>query len=96
MSDKLKPSEVEIVGNWLFDGKQMRADENERRIDWLTKNLLKEVATDGSGWETLYRDPHDGRLWERTFPHGAMQGGGPRKLWNISEEEARRKYAFTK
>jgi hypothetical protein len=72
------------------------ADENELRIDWLTKDVLEEIATDRSGWEKLYRDPHDGRLWERTFPDGSMQGGGPKKLWNISTEEARQKYTFAK
>jgi hypothetical protein len=96
VSDKLNSSEVEIVGAWLFDGQRASADENELRIDWLTKNFLEEIATDWSGWETLYRDPSDGRFWECTFPHGATQGGGPKKLWNISEEVARRKYTSTK
>ena len=94
MSAKLKALEVEIVGAWLSDGNRAIADENELRIDWLTKDVLEEIATDQSGWEKLYCDPQDGRLWERTFPNSSMHGGGPKKLWNISEEEARQKYTF--
>jgi len=96
VSGKLNSSEVEIVGAWLSDENCVIADENELRIEWLTKNVLEEIATDRSGWGRLYRDPSDGRLWERTFPNGSMQGGGPKKLWNINREEAQEKYTFAK
>jgi hypothetical protein len=43
-------------------------------------------------WETLYRDPSDGRYWERTYPSGELHGGGPPALRCMTADEARRKY----
>jgi hypothetical protein len=86
----IRPDETEIVGSWIFNDNRMYADSAEA----LTGNYLQKLANDSSGWETLYRDPHDGRLWELTYPHGSMQGGGPKKLWNITNEIARQKYGF--
>ncbi|MBW2453417.1 MAG: hypothetical protein JRI68_02850, partial [Deltaproteobacteria bacterium] len=45
-------------------------------------------------WKTLFRDPSDGRLWERTYPEGHLQGGGPPMLSTVTEEQARRRYTF--
>ena len=45
-----------------------------------------------AGWETLYRDPRDGRLWELTYPQSEMHGGGPRRLHVLSRDEAAAKY----
>jgi hypothetical protein len=45
-----------------------------------------------SAWETLYRDPNDGRYWERTYPHSDWHGGGPPCLTKITFDAAKEKY----
>ena len=67
-----------------------------RRIHYLVTHRLARLDTDESGWETLYRDPQDSRLWEHTYPHSGMHGGGPPALHVISPQAAAAKYgAFT-
>jgi len=92
----IEPTEHEITGRWLFDGRQMQADDACRRIEWLTSSLLRKVADsrDYGAWETLFRDTRDGRLWERTYPQGELHGGGPPRLAVIAESDAHRKYDF--
>ena len=68
-------------------------DENTDRIKWLCKEVLQEVATDFSGWETLFRDPASGLLWERTFEQGAMHGGGPPSLRQTEPALAAERYS---
>jgi len=41
---------------------------------------------------TLYRDPDDGRYWERTYPQSELHGGGPPELRVLATEDARQKY----
>jgi len=93
---RLRPEETELVGKWIFDGKTTREDDTAQRIQHLTANALEQLAVSKAygAWETLFRDPTDGRLWERTYPQGELQGGGPPKLTIISETEARKKYDF--
>ena len=55
-------------------------------------SALQKVGHDSSGWETLYRDPATGDLWEVTYPYSEMHGGGPRRLQAISLADARAKY----
>src|ERR1700723_3459159 len=50
------------------------------------------IAESTSGWEALYRDPSDGRYWERTYPQSETHGGGPPQLSTITLDEAERKY----
>jgi len=47
--------------------------------EWIESKLEK-VRHDSSGWLALYRDRMSGELWELSFPHGEMHGGGPRLL----------------
>lgn len=90
----IQKTEVELVGQWrLIDGK-MQENEVNKRIDWLIENHLQRLASDDSGWEVLYQDPTDNRLWELTFPMGEMQGGGPKSLKNISPLQAKEKYSI--
>ena len=86
----IEPTESEITENWVMEGKRVVGDQNVERIEWLIKVHLQRVA--GGGWETLYRDPSDGRFWELTYPRGEMHGGGPRQLIQISVSEAEVKY----
>jgi hypothetical protein len=94
LSMKLKPSEVELVGKWLTVNNQVRGDETSDRIQWLTTHHLRKVASSKQWgeWETLFEDPDDGRMWERTYPQSEMQGGGPPRLSVLSLEKAKVKY----
>jgi Immunity protein 27 len=93
MLEKLRPDERQLIGNWIqIDGKIV-GDETCERIDFLTETYLEKIGFGEYGaWEILYRDPEDGRFWERTFPHSGWQGGGPPALINLSETEAKGKY----
>jgi hypothetical protein len=73
----------------VVDGRVM-ADANWKWIDELVASRLVKVA--GGGWETLYRDRVDDRLWELDYPEGSLHGGGPPRLRRLSEDDARAKY----
>ncbi len=93
---KLRPEETVLVGAWVEKGGTVRSDAVAERIKYLIDSELEFVA-DGEeygAWETLYRDPQDNRLWERTYPQSGMHGGGPPLLRYLSESEARSKYKF--
>lgn len=94
---KLRPDEVDLVGGWLDLEGVVRADAVCERIAELTSRVLVRVAASEryGDWETLFRDPTDGRLWERTYPQGGIQGGGPPRLSLISREAACSKYGVT-
>ena len=91
---KLQPDETLLIGNWITENGKARADAVCERIAWLIANHLKKVSDhpQSGAWETLYRDPADGRLWERTYPQGEMQGGGPPQLGWLPKESATQKY----
>ena len=91
--DVIEPQETEIVGHWVEGPSGVEADANCRRIESLVRDYLVFVARSSSGWETLFRDPADGRLWERTYPQSEMHGGGPPSLGAISAKEAGERYA---
>ncbi len=91
---KLAPAETDLTGQWVLKGDAIVADETCRRIDWLINHDLVLVGTDPSGCHDLYRDPQDGRLWERTWPQSEMHGGGPPRLACVTIDEARKKYTI--
>ena len=68
------------------------ADDVDARIFWLVSRRLEPQATANGGWDQLFRDPRDGRLWELTFPQGSLHGGGPRQLACITHQAAAAKY----
>src|ERR1700735_4366271 len=88
----LRPDETELTGHWRVVAGNTIADETCERIQQLVRERLVKIATDNSGWQTLYRDPQDSRLWELTYPQGAMQGGGPPKLTCVSVQRAKAVY----
>ena len=90
----MQPNETVLTGQWLLDGERVVADETCERIEWLIDCRLEQLAKHSSGWETLYRDPRDGRLWEHTYPQGEMNGGGPPQLQVISSDAAAFKYGI--
>ena len=92
--DKLQLEETKLVGEWLFDGEVVVANQTCKRIEWLIDEVLEKAATSDEfgAWETLFRDKDDGRYWEQTYPKSEMHGGGPPSQVCISEAEARKKY----
>jgi Immunity protein 27 len=87
---KLRPSETELVGKSVMVDGLVRRDETCNRIEWLTTNHLEQVAVSKqSGVETLFKNPDDGRYWERTYPLSEMHGSGPPRLSTLSFEQAR-------
>lgn len=62
------------------------------RIFRLTENYLQKIID--NGWERLYIDPADNRLWELIYPKSEMHGGGPPLLRNIDRDMAISKYGI--
>jgi hypothetical protein len=91
-SASLRPEETRLVGQWLFDGQVSKPDTVTERIDSLVRNSLVRLASDKSGWDTLYRDPTDGRLWELLYLQSERHGGGPPCLVVIEQFDAAQKY----
>ncbi len=75
----------------MSEGKLVE-DETCQRITKLVTAYLAKLGEDLSGWETLYRDPKDGRFWELTHPQSEMHGGGPPELRWVPPEVALQKY----
>ncbi len=92
---ELQPNETVLTGSWLQESGSVKGDDVCRRIEWLIESRLECLAKDSSGWETLYRDTNDSRLWERTYPNGEWHGGGPPQLRLLSKEEATAKYKIS-
>jgi hypothetical protein len=92
--NKLQPNEQILTGTWLVQDGRARGDAACERIEWIiTHHLQKIVDSPQSGaWATLYRDPEDGRYWERTYPQGGLHGGGPPQLKCLTIQEASEKY----
>jgi hypothetical protein len=76
---KLLPTETELIGRWEVVNGQVQADATCQRTEWLTSRYLEKIAAGQNcgEWETLFRNPDDERYWERTYPIGEIQGGGP-------------------
>jgi hypothetical protein len=88
----IRSDEIEIRGSWIRRGQEVIADDNCRRIEHLIESHLKRVGHDTSGWDTLYRDPKDGRYWELIYPQSDLHGGGPPTLRHVGPDELRKKY----
>lgn len=93
---KLRTDEHVLTGSWLYIDHVMRGDSVCYRIEWLITNHLKNIASNPiwGDWETLFQDPSDGGYWERTYPQGDLQGGGPPQLKVISEDDGKEKYGI--
>ena len=92
---ELQPNETVLTGSWLQESGIVKGDDICQRIEWLINSRLECLAKDWTGWETLYQDPTDGRLWERTYPHGDWHGGGPPQLKVVLKKQALAKYNIT-
>jgi hypothetical protein len=89
---KQRPTETELIGRLEMVDGRVRGDATCERIEWLTSRYLEKIAASKNWgeWETLFRDPEDGRYWQRSYPMGEIQGGGPPSLIALSVEKARR------
>jgi Immunity protein 27 len=89
---KLKPDETELIGRWEIEDGRVLSDATCERIEWLTSRYLQKIAS--SNWKLYFKDPDDGRCWERTYPKGEIQGGGLPRLTVLSAEKAHAKREF--
>lgn len=90
--DELLPNETRLEGKWIMVDGRMIGDPVCERIERLTKNYLQKIGTDESGWDSLFRDPSDGRWWERIYLQSYLHGGGPPTLLLLNSDEVRKKY----
>ena len=88
----IQTKEAEMIGSWEMKDGRMVEDAVCQRIRQLVATELQQVAVSEDGWEKLYRDPKDGRLWEWFYPQSEMLGGGPPALRVVRPEVAERKY----
>ena len=65
------------MADWIVVGGQVEGDPSCERIEEPILNHLREIARTSGGWEALYVDQSDNRLWELSYPKGEMHGGGP-------------------
>ena len=91
-SASLGPEEALLVGQWVAVQGATQADAVAKRIESLVRDRLDRIGVTADGWDTLYRNPLDGRLWELTYPQSGLHGGGPPSLAVISAPDATRKY----
>jgi hypothetical protein len=89
---KLLPHETDLVGKWRLVNNAIEIDSTCRRVERLVKDQLTKVGSDPSGWDTLFRDPSDGRYWDLTYPQSDSEGGGPPRLKWIAKDDAMQKY----
>jgi len=89
---RIRPEEAELAGSSQLVNGTVESDAVTKRIHDLTRGYLTKIAESESGWETLYRDPADLRLWELTYPQSRMHGGGPPTFRSVFLHEARSKY----
>ena len=89
--DDLAAHETALRGT-LAHGITGAADAVEARIQWLVAHRLEALGSASSGWDWLFRDPRDGRLWEQTYPLGSLHGAGPRHLAAVMPAAAHAKY----
>ena len=92
MKQKITPDEIIISGKWFKSENEVIKDENCKRIEYLTDHYLVKIDTDPNGWDILYRDPTNGRLWLKTYPSSEMHGGGPPQLKEISQIDAKKQF----
>ena len=81
-----------LTGHWIIRDGMVVADSVCLEIEALIAHHLNEVSRDPSGWVILYRDRHDGQLWELSYPQSHMEGGGPPQLATITAADAGRRY----
>jgi hypothetical protein len=51
------------------------------------KTKLKKIATDESGWKTLFFNQESKTYWEKTYPNSEFHGGGKAELKEVKLSE---------
>lgn len=87
----LKEVETELVGMWLDLGGRVTGDAVNDRVEWLTSTCLEKLTENGELLAELYRDPRDGRLWEKIHPFA----GGPPTLRVLSAATAMERFGLS-
>jgi len=90
MFEELKAEETELIGMWLDLGLKVTGDAVADRVEWLTATRLEKLAEHPDGLAELYRDPRDGRLWEKVLPFAA----GPPSLRCITPADATARFGI--
>ena len=90
---RIAPSETEIIGRHILRDGRVVADDQCQRVQDLVGGYLEFLGKDASGWDALYRDPADGRFWERVYLESAIHGGGPASLRVVEARRLRDVYA---
>jgi hypothetical protein len=89
---KLLPTETCLTGKWVLEDGRVVKDDVCTRIEDLTRGYLRELGRDASGWDALFVDPDDGRLWELVYPESDLHGGGAPELRHMPATQAKEKY----
>lgn len=92
----IQPNETSITGKWIIEDGKLVADAATNRINYLTANVLVEVARSEDGWSILYRDNNDGRFWELSYPDSEQHGAGAPYLRTRSECEIAKNYKLAR
>ncbi len=90
----LGPDEVQLEGKWEKVAGKVIADDTALRIKELVSSELTKLATSNGGWDVLYVDKRDGRMWELTYPHSDWHGGGPPSLTHVTKDYVKAKYGL--
>jgi hypothetical protein len=80
MNKKIQTHETQIATSIVFSNGKPSFDGNAEKIYDLIENYLQFIAVDASGWEKLYRDPEDRRLWRLSYDESDSHGGGAPRL----------------
>lgn len=88
----LRKDESELVGSWTMIEGRMAEDETSKRIRALVSRELRPIAVSSDGWDRLYEDPQDHRLWELSYPSSEVHGGGPPALRVVEFQAVKGKY----
>jgi hypothetical protein len=88
----LQPNEQRLEGQWIKSGGNVVEDATAQRIQELVMSGLTKLADSESGWESLYLDKSDSRMWELTYPRQEWHGGGPPTLTHVSADYVKSKY----
>lgn len=91
---RIHPSETILLGHWHQVAGKPKADETCKRIAELVESYFVFIAADESGWDKLFQDPEDGRVWELVYDNSDQHSGGPPTLKCVSRQEVSRKYGI--
>ena len=86
--EKILSDRADLADRWIMRGSGMSNEGDAGEIDALLSADLAEVANTDDGWRIVYRHRATGVLWELSYPHSEMQGGGPRRLRELSLSDA--------